>query len=172
MKQLKSVHDHTATVGKLVYKPLKAQPKKWSNRTKNMKSKIGKATIYVANRLWLICAIYFTSVIIASVMFSILEDKELHIGLWWSVVTSLTIGYGDVTPATLYGKIMAAFFGHFWVFLIIPMIVANLIMRAIENKNEFTDAEQKLMLQLLLEIKNNLDKTNTTSPLPQKSTSS
>ncbi len=113
---------------------------------------------FVANRLWLIMTIYVVTILAASFLFMVLEKREFHEGLWWAVVTALTIGYGDIAPVTGAGRAMGVIFGHFWVFLIIPMIVANIIIRVIEDQNEFTDAEQKEVMRKLNNIESILSK--------------
>lgn len=99
----------------------------------------------VCNNIRVIGLIYVLSIIIASVLFSVVESKSIHDALWWSVVTSLTIGYGDIAPVTFLGRAVGVVFGHFWVFGVIPMIVANILMNIIEDKNEFTHSEQEQM---------------------------
>ena len=103
--------------------------------------------MYVANRIWLILTIYTGSLLVAAATFAHLETKSFADGLWWATVTALTIGYGDLTPATPAGRIAGVFFGHFWIFVVIPMIIANIIMRLIEDQNLFTDEEQRELMQ-------------------------
>lgn len=104
-----------------------------------------KLVVYIANRLWLISLIYLTSLTVASLIFAATEGKSFGDALWWSISTSLSIGYGDVVPHTLFGRITGAIFAHFWIFTIIPLIAANIIMRVIEDKHRFTDDEQFLL---------------------------
>ncbi len=111
-----------------------------------------KLLIYIANRLWLIIALYAVSLIFGAVSFAVLEQKSLADGLWWATVTSLTIGYGDLTPATPAGRIVGILFGHFWIFIVIPMIVANIIMHLVEDKHLFSDEEQRELMQRLKRI--------------------
>lgn len=111
-----------------------------------------KAAVYVANRLWVIIAIYLASIFIAAEMFSVFEAKPFADGLWWAVVTALTIGYGDLSPVTVPGRITGVFFGHFWIFGIIPMIVANIIVKLLEDRNAFTHEEQEWQEKTLADI--------------------
>ena len=111
-----------------------------------------KILMYVANRIWLILAIYVSSLIAAAATFALLEDKSFGDGLWWATVTALTIGYGDLTPVTPAGRIAGIFFGHFWIFVIIPMIIANIIMHLVEDKHLFTDEEQRELMQRLRNV--------------------
>jgi voltage-gated potassium channel Kch len=111
-----------------------------------------KLLIYIANRLWLIIGLYAVSLILGAVSFAVLEQKSLADGLWWATVTSLTIGYGDLTPVTPVGRIVGILFGHFWIFIVIPMIVANIIMHLVEDKHLFSDEEQRELMQRLKRI--------------------
>lgn len=116
-----------------------------------------RVIVFVANRLYLILGIYLATIVLASLAFAYLEARPISDGLWWAVVTSLTIGYGDITPITACGRIMATVFAHIWIFGIIPMVVANIIMRLIDDKNEFSDAEQKALFWKLDNIEKKLD---------------
>ena len=54
--------------------------------------------------------IWFTifTVIIGALGFSIIEDKPFSDGLWWSFVTVTTVGYGDMSPVTGAGRVLAS----------------------------------------------------------------
>lgn len=119
---------------------------------------MGKQIGFIANRLWLILTIYLASILLAAGLFMWLEHRAFHEGMWWAVITALTIGYGDIAPVTGAGRIMGAIFGHFWIFLVIPMIIANIIVRVIEDQHKFTDDEQKEMMEKLKNIESLLSK--------------
>ena len=40
-------------------------------------------------------------------LFALFEDHSLVDGLWWTVVTLTTVGYGDLSPATTGGRVTA-----------------------------------------------------------------
>lgn len=44
----------------------------------------------------------------ASGIMTYTENMSFQEALWWSLVTCTTVGYGDVVPTTIYGKITAA----------------------------------------------------------------
>lgn len=122
-----------------------------------------KLLMYVANRIWLILGIYFVSLLAGAAAFAQLEAKSFGEGLWWAAVTALTIGYGDLTPVTAAGRVVGVVFGHFWIFVVIPMIIANIIMHVIEDKNLFTDEEQRELMQRVRHVEELLG----TAPAPR-----
>lgn len=54
-------------------------------------------------------------------------------GLYWSVITAASIGYGDITPVTTVGKIIAASLGTMGVITI--SILAGLVLYQITPRN-------------------------------------
>ena len=78
-------------------------------------------------------------------LFSYFEDKPLFESFWWACVTGLTIGYGDLYPVTVGGKIVAIGLMHLVPLVIVPLIVARLLITVIEDKNQFSHDEQEEM---------------------------
>lgn len=104
--------------------------------------------------LWRVAALYVISILVCSMAFSAIESRTLAESLWWASVTSLTIGYGDISPVTGAGRLLASAFSHFWVFGVAPLVITNMLNMVTEDRNAFTDEEQKEMLELLRSIKN------------------
>lgn len=40
--------------------------------------------------------------------FAVIEGLDIFEGMWWAIVTLTTVGYGDVYPVTIEGRIAAA----------------------------------------------------------------
>lgn len=114
-----------------------------------------RVIIYLVGNLRAIFLAYVLSLFLCAGIVSMLEDMSYGDALWYSNVTSLTIGYGDIAAKTTAGRIAIMFFAHFWVFGIAPLIVVNILDRVIKDRNEFTDEEQeelKAMLRRILEL--------------------
>ncbi len=111
-----------------------------------------KVIVYVANRMRPLLQIYGVSLFCAALIFSHFESKTLFNSLYWACTTSLTIGYGDLHPTSVPGKILVMVLGHFWVFGIFPAIIASIVSRIIVDTNRFTHAEQEYHERLLVEI--------------------
>ena len=112
---------------------------------------------YIANRFWLIMLIYLVSVLLAAGLFASIEQRSFADGLWWAVVTALTIGYGDIAPVTDMGRLMGVLFGHFWIFGVVPMIVANIITNLLHDEHQFSHQEQEWTKASLERIADRLD---------------
>ncbi|MFE1628343.1 potassium channel family protein [Brevibacillus reuszeri] len=79
---------------------VRASPFLWGIvRSGNMRRVFGVVTIIM---LWSSTAIYLLE-------YGVNDNiKSFQDALWWSIVTTTTVGYGDISPVTSGGRIMAA----------------------------------------------------------------
>ncbi len=117
-----------------------------------------QSILWFSASLWRVAALYVSSILVCSCLFSFIEAKTLAESLWWACVTSLTIGYGDIAPVTNEGRLLGAVFAHFWVFGIAPLVITNILNIVTEDRNAFTDEEQVEMMALLRSINSKVHK--------------
>ena len=107
----------------------------------NMQKLVARATDSFAE----IIVYYLVILGLSGFLFSYFEDKPVFESFWWACVTGLTIGYGDLYPVTVGGKIVAIGLMHLVPLVIVPLIVARLLITVIEDKNQFSHDEQEEM---------------------------
>lgn len=109
--------------------------------------------IKATNSLHEIALIYAGLLGVSSVIFMLAEGKSFWDSLWWSVVTSTSTGYGDISPTTLVGRLDGAALMILSIFFIVPMLIVHMVNQVVENKNEFSHVEQEEMKEQIREIR-------------------
>ena len=114
----------------------------------------------IANRLMAstdtfkeLMVLYFLVVVIAAVAFGYFEGKPFSDSLWWSFVTAMTVGYGDIVPVTAGGRIVGGLLMHVVPLFVIPLIIVRLVRTLVRDEHEFTHFEQEQIKADLAEIK-------------------
>ena len=73
------------------------------------------------------------------------EYSNVWVGMWWALQTVTTVGYGDVTPKNLSGRIVAVFVmleGIAFLTIIIAAITSTFIARAQRERNVTKHADE------------------------------
>ena len=98
-----------------------------------------------ANSWNLLIALVLGTWIIAAIVFALFEGTSLIDSLYWSSTTMTTVGYGDISPVTVPGKIITMAFQFFSIFYLVPCAVANIVdsVRVDEHKETHEEQEWK-----------------------------
>lgn len=86
------------------------------------------------------------------------EGLDFWTGLYWAATTATSTGYGDISPKSAGGQIVAVSLMHLSIFLIAPLIVVRLVDRLNENRDAFTHEEQLHILEGIARIEERLEK--------------
>ena len=114
---------------------------------------ITKIITRATDSIFEILVYYVVTLIACALLFAYFEDKPVFESFWWACVTGLTIGYGDMYPATVGGKIVAIVLMHIVPLVIVPLIVTWFLTTVIEDKNRFSHDEQEALKADLEAIK-------------------
>lgn len=96
-----------------------------------------------------LAAAYAVLLLIAAGLFMYFESLPFLDSLYWAGTTATSTGYGDISPKTTGGRVLAVALMHISIFGVAPMIVVRLIDRLNENRDAFTHEEQELILARL-----------------------
>jgi voltage-gated potassium channel Kch len=79
-------------------------------------------------------------VVVCGIVISLVDREDfpsVWLGLWWAIGTVSTVGYGDVVPVQVGGRIIAAIVmivGIGFLSLITATVASALVSRAVENQ--------------------------------------
>ena len=125
-------------------------------------SRFVNGLIACANRTPLAIGVYLTSVLASALGVSRVEGWGFGDSVWWAFTTTTTVGYGDLSPATVPGRVVAVL-TMFAGIIGIGVIVGRIAAVVIRTHDDFTHEEQEELaadvdeqLRLLRQIQRDL----------------
>ncbi|MBK77013.1 MAG: hypothetical protein CL518_00310 [Actinobacteria bacterium] len=119
-------------------------------------------TLFNSRRLRTILAALIFFIFLFGYLFYISEPevRNLGDGIWWALVTITTVGYGDITPLTTVGRVVASslmFLGLGLIATITAIVSAKFIQNFVDHHTNDDVLEKLDEMQLELdEIKKKL----------------
>lgn len=108
---------------------------------KNLYSFIRQCAICIRH-VWLVIAALLFLIFLGSAAISFVEEMSLGKAIYFAFITALAVGYGDITPATVTGKIVSVLIG--FVGLVLFGVIIGVSTRAIlviMHMSEFDEGE-------------------------------
>jgi voltage-gated potassium channel len=99
--------------------------------------------------------------IFSALIFSHFEKYNLATSLWWAITTATTVGYGDISPQTGGGKLIAAFlmFGGIGFIGLLTSTITDFFTQGDNNKTEDKLDQLTQQIETLTQQVNKLQKT-------------
>jgi voltage-gated potassium channel len=108
-----------------------------------------RGVIWLANSPRTLILSYAMLIAVCGVLYHHFEKKSVGDAVWWAIVTASTVGYGDISPRSWQGRVLAGLLISIMVLLVIPLITAHFASRLIVDADAFRHEEQE-------ELKHNL----------------
>lgn len=80
------------------------------------------------------------------------EYKNVWVGIWWAIQTVTTVGYGDVTPSKLGGRLLASFVmleAIAFLAVLTAVITSTFVARAEKQQQLAEDATEEMETERL-----------------------
>lgn len=103
-----------------------------------------------------LAAIYAVLLVSAGLLMQF-EDLDFGTAIYWAATTATSTGYGDISPRTDAGRIVAVVLMHLSIFVVAPLIVVRLVDRLNEDRDAFTHEEQVHILEGIARIEARLE---------------
>jgi len=109
-----------------------------------------RGLVWLANSPRTLILAYLLLIVVCGALYSQVEkDVTWGDAVWWAIVTASTVGYGDISPESWQGRVLAGLLISIMVLLVIPLITAHFASKLIVDNDAFRHEEQE-------ELKNNV----------------
>lgn len=95
---------------------------------------------------------YVTLLLVFTLLFMAIEGHSFANSLYWAGTTATSTGYGDISPKTTAGEMLALALMHLSIFGVAQLIVVRLIERINQDRDAFTHEEQVRILESLARL--------------------
>jgi voltage-gated potassium channel len=102
--------------------------------------------------------IYTVLLVVSALLLMQYEGIDFATAIYWAATTATSTGYGDISPKTGAGRIVAVVLMHLSIFVVAPLIVVRLVDRLNENRDAFTHEEQLHILEGIARIEERLER--------------
>jgi voltage-gated potassium channel len=117
-----------------------------------------RGLVWMANSPRTLVLAYALLICVCAVLYQQFEgNATFGDAVWWAIVTASTVGYGDIAPKTVPGRICAGVLISVMVLLVIPLITAHFASKLIVDNDAFRHEEQEELKQNLRQVKNLLE---------------
>lgn len=95
-------------------------------------------------------------IFVGGILISVTENMSLQDGIWWAFVTTTTVGYGDISPGTHYGRMIAIVLMVFGIGLIgsVTSTLTSFFMNA-KNNSMVSNDKVTMVLKMYNELNDN-----------------
>ena len=113
-----------------------------------------RGLVWLANSPRTLILSYAILIVVCGAVYHFVEGSaSLGDSVWWAVVTASTVGYGDISPATSAGRVLAGLLISVMVLVVIPLITAHFASKLIVDKDAFRHEEQEELKHNLRRVK-------------------
>jgi voltage-gated potassium channel len=104
-----------------------------------------------------LAAIYAVLLLVSAGLLMHFESLDFGTAIYWAATTATSTGYGDISPKSWEGRLVAVALMHLSIFVVAPMIVVRLVDRLNTDRDAFTHEEQIHILEGIARIEARLD---------------
>lgn len=105
-----------------------------------------------------VALLYASALTLSALAITFAEGWPILDAIWWASVTATTVGYGDLTPATGAGRVIAVVVMHLGPGFCFPIATALMASKLIVDHDAFTHDEQEQLKIDLRRVRELLEK--------------